>query len=121
MTLLLCIGSVIFALAGIIVFGAARGAVHETASIVLFLTSAVLLVGATLNNAANRLIDLLNARLPSTTPAAPKEDKQSDVVPTPNVDELPAQLVHEAPPAAPPAAPKSWVDLAKEEIRADKS
>ena len=83
MTLLLFIGSVIFALAGLIFFSAARGAVHETAALVLFLTSAVMLVGATLNNAANRIIDVLRERLaaPSrmTQPAADQPDTEHSV------------------------------------------
>lgn len=121
MTLLLFIGSVVFALAGFMVFGASRGAVHETAALVLFLTSAVLLVGATLNNATNRLIDLLRDRLPSAAPmmrpAAERRETESGAEGT----EPPAPAPRDTPPAAPPAAPKSWVEAAKEEIKAGKS
>lgn len=121
MTLLLFIGSVLFALAGFIFFGAARGAIHETAALVLFLTSAVLLVGATLNNAANRLIDLLRDRLPAavrvTRPAAEHPEIESGAQDT----EPPAPAINDTPPEAPPAAPKSWVEAAREELKAEKS
>jgi len=121
MTLLLFIGSVIFALAGFIFFSAARGAIHETAALVLFLTSAVMLVGATLNNAANRLIDLLRDRLPSAARVtrAATEDHQTES--GAEDAEPPAPAPRETTPAAPPAAPKSWVEAAREELKAEKS
>lgn len=58
-TFFLFLCSVLAALAGFIVFAAAKGAIHEASGLVLFLTSAVLFVGAALNSAAHRIIELL--------------------------------------------------------------
>jgi hypothetical protein len=121
MTLLLFIGSVIFALAGLIFFSAARGAVHETAALVLFLTSAVMLVGAPLNNAANRIIDVLRERLAAPSRMTQPAADQPGTKTAPHVADTTTPDIHETPPEPKTVPNRSWVDVAKSEIEAEKS